>query len=492
MININLPSSSGGLNLRDPLDNMQPNDCVQMDNIIPENDSDRVRPGFLKRIDKKGNHLISHSVVGQERLIIANGGEVFIYDVSNWELLGTSSVFNSDDWVYTPFVDGAGTPHTIMANGVNIPQDYTGGSTISDIGFTIPTDVKLDNPLSFKNRLYFTGGDWDIYYGEVQSIAGTLTKFSVGSFFRRGGKILTIQNWSQDAGNGVDDLFVIISTEGEILIYSGTNPEAENWALRGTFSIVRPVTKRCCERFGADIIIITEQGYHALSTVLSELRANKNAFSNKLAQITAGKPFNKNWTIKFYSSAGWLFINSPSSITGYNYEQHVLNVNTNSWCRFVGMDAFDWAILFNRLFFVNAKGVFEANVGYTDNGQAITYYKQQAYYTFGTPMKKQLIRITPHYGTIGEDVMYKRIDVDFKNYNNRLLKTDTGTTNNTYWDEAIWDKSYWSDEYKVYTFRGSIVSKAGSYISLGYYGKTKSPLNFYSTGCILRQGYGHI
>ena len=379
-----------------------------------------------------------------------------------------------------------------MANGLDVPIDYTTANGVVASTFTIPAGVKLDSPLSFKNTMYFVGGDWDIYYGGTQAISGTLNKFSVGSFFKKGGKILTIQNWTQDAGQGMNDIFVIISTEGEVMLYQGSNPTESDWSSLGVFTIPRPIGKRCCEMVGADIIIMTENGYLPLSSVLSDLRANRTAISGKINPIVRGKNFTLDWEIHFYSKKGFLFINAPSSVAGYSHEQHVLNINTNAWCRFVGMDGQSWAVLFDNLYFCNANGIFQADQGQSDNGDWIVYTVQRAYNTFGTPEKKQLMRMVPRFTSFSNNTIYKRINSDFKIGKNRIITTNVGTGYVSYWDTAIWDVNFWSDEFEAYTTRASVQSRTGSFISVGLYGRTKDELKFTSTGLMLKVCEGHL
>ena len=492
-IKTNLGASIGGLNLADPLDNMQPQYAIQMDNVIPDPQGDRVRSGYVSLVSGTFNKLIPVPIAGAERVIASKDDTLYIYDPTNWTTSPTTkSGFTSDAWTSASFVDGSGKQHTFLANGADTPQDYTTADGLQDTTFTIPTGVLLDSPLSFKNTLYFVGGDWDIYYGGTQAISGTLTKFSVGSFFKKGGKILTIQNWTQDAGQGMNDIFVIISTEGEVMLYQGSNPTESDWSSLGVFNIPRPIGKYCCEMVGADIIILTENGYLPLSRVLSDLRANRTSISSVINPIVQGRDFTDQWEIHFYSKKGWLIVNAPSLLSGYSHEQHVLNVNTNAWCRFVGMDAQSWCVLFDKIYFCNGHGIFQADVGTTDNGNWITYLVQKAYNTFGTPEKKQLMRMVPRFSSYAENTVYKRVNSDFMEGKNRIIITQDNYGYASYWDTSIWDENFWSDEYTAYTTRASVVSKTGSFISVGYYGRTKDELTLYSTGLMLKVCHGHI
>ena len=483
-----LSSSYGGLNVADALDNMQPQYAIQMDNIIPDVDGDRVRKGYIKKLSKATSVLIPILRGNTKKLIGAHVQDLTVYN--NFKVESSKSGFSSDNWTYADFTDGSGAVHTILANGSDTPQDYT--SSLNNVGYTLTGFPSLDCPLAFKNRLYFISGNWSIAYSGVQSISGNLTSFEMGSYFKKGGRLLSIANWTQDAGNGADDLFVLISTEGEVLIYSGTSPESDDWRMIGTFSIAKPVGKRCWAQLGADLILITQRGYFPLSSVLSDLRANRALLNQKIDGITQGRDFTKRWEIHYRPSTNWLIVNVPSDTGIYSYEQHICNLNTNAWCRFVGMDANSWAVLGDELYFCNGRGIFQADTGTTDEGSNITFCLQKAYNNFGTPLKKQLMRVVPHYYSTTDETIYKKILSDFGNGKNRIFVHRENSGINTYWDTAIWDESFWSDEINVHSTRGSVTSKVGNYISVGYYGRVRNEFILYSTGLIIKQATGHI
>jgi hypothetical protein len=102
------------------------------------------------------------------------------------------------------------------------------------------------------------------------------------------------------------------------------------------------------------------------------------------------------------------------------------------------------------------------------------------------------MRIVPHYYSAANEVIYKKIISDFGQGKNRIFvhREDSGIS--TYWDLAIWDESFWSDETNVYSTRGSVTSKVGNYISVGYYGRVRNEFTLYSTGLIIKDCNGHI
>ena len=502
MARIDIPTANGGLNLKDKLDQMDISYSFQMDNIIPQETADVLRNGSERLCTRNTEQLIGFNVVPNEAVLGADSSSIFEINLGTGDTTDLNTGFSSSDWFQAYFTDGAGGVNVFVCNGSDTPQRiYNDGTlTCEDFAFTVPTGagsgLDLDDlfyPLGFKNRMYFVEKDtFNLYYGGVQGIAGELTQFNVSGFVKEGGSISAIANWTQDAGTGVSNLLAIFSTEGEVLVYSGTSPEAADWALIGNYRVTRPVGNRFLSNLGGDLVMITEQGYLPLSTVLSQDRANKVSISDKINPIVKGKDFTDNWSIHWYSKEGWLLVNAPSSTSRYKYEQHIYNTQTGGWCRFVGMDALNWLAQEERLFFCSKKGVYEANVGTTDDGHDISYVNQRAYSKLGGEQVKQPLREKPRYKSLGGAINSNvRYGIDFKLGSGQKL-FNAGFGKSSYWDEAIWDESFWSDENLVEQFKSTSFSRAGDFISLGIFGSSNSELEFYSIELLYRGGNGDI
>ncbi len=499
---VEIPTAQRGLNIKDNLDQMSIEYSFQMDNIIPEETADRVRKGSEKISTKATETLIGFNVVPNQAVLGANDNSIYSINLGNGTTTNLNTGFTSSDWIQSYFTDGAGNSNVFVCNGEDTPQRIFNDGTLQsvDFGFTVPTgsgsglDLQdLNYPLNFKNRMYFVEKETsNLYYGDVQAISGELTQFSVAGFVNDGGSISAIANWTQDAGQGVDNLLAIFTTEGEVLIYQGTSPEASDWQLRGNYRISRPIGRRNNTSLGGDLIVITEQGYLPLSVVLNQDRANRVNISDKINPIVKGKDFTKNWSIHWFSKEGWILINAPSSTSRYKYEQHIYNSQTGGWCRFVGMDALNWLAQEDRLFYCSSTGIYEANVNSTDNGESITYINQRAYSKLNGERLKQPLRIKPRYKSIGGQLDSNvRYGIDFKlGLKQTLVSTGSGIS--SYWDESIWDESFWSDENVVEQFKSTSYSRGGYYVSVGVFGETSVDLEFYSTELLYRRGNGDI
>ena len=119
----------------------------------------------------------------------------------------------------------------------------------------------------------------------VASVAGTVATFDLASIAQKGGSLQAIGTWTRDGGDGSDDLAVFLTSEGEAIVYAGTNPgSADAWNLVGVFNIGRPIGRRCVEKVGADLIVTTENGFLPLSKILPlGLSAPSAAISDKIS-----------------------------------------------------------------------------------------------------------------------------------------------------------------------------------------------------------------
>ena len=151
----------------------------------------------------------------------------------------------------------------------------------------------------------------------VDTFAGNFTKFPVGLVGTFGGNLIMISTLNIDGGEGVDDLLALIMSSGEVLIYSGSDPSASNFALVGTYRIAEPVNeKRAIAKLGGDVIVMTKEGYLPLSQVVRQ-----DIVGNKAAAISEkirGTAINQVKTTG--SSTGWqIFVSPDGDKVYFNY-----------------------------------------------------------------------------------------------------------------------------------------------------------------------------
>ena len=222
------PAPVGGLNYRDPINEMPPTDAMVLDNFIPRRTGVSLRKGWqyhTSAIAADIESLFSYNgaTPATNKLFAASNGA--IYDVTT----GTPSVSQAstgsteDIWITTQFSNSAGTYLLAVSPGAGY-WTYDGTSWTQQTITNLPA-----NPTSvavWKNRVWFTAdNDSSVYYlGSVDAITGSATKFVMGPLLRNGGFVRAIINWTLDAGVGVDDYLVVIGSEGDVGVWQGDRP----------------------------------------------------------------------------------------------------------------------------------------------------------------------------------------------------------------------------------------------------------------------------
>lgn len=502
--NYSIPAPTGGLNVRDSLDKMLETDAIIMDNYIPMENKVVLRKGYQKYTELEGDPvwtLISYNVPGKNHLLAFSGGNV--YDVSTKQnIVKYEKNFGYNYWQYCQFknrlimVNGADEPQTFYIDNENVyfePLDVSGDGLIN---------AKLVNVCVSKQRLFFVEkGTLNIWYtsgvGEVQ---GTLQKFDLSTIFRDGGELRAIASWTQDGGQGIDDLTVFITSEGEVAVYSGSNPNnADDWTLKGIYRMSRPVGYRCCLSYQGDIVIISEDGYIPLSKALPLEKANSSlvSFSDKIRGLVLERTrHNKDklgWQGIIYGQGGYAIFNVP---TGQSFEQHVINTNTGAWCRFTGIPALCWNEFNGRIYFGSKTGVYLFDEGYSDDKIHICGHVEQAYNNLGSSQLKRIQLMNPRTKSSSKYALVIYTNMDFKDEDRDYIE-NIGYDGMTKWNQARW--SYLNNPVGTHwaTLKGHIRSQwvansaTGFKASIVFKTKTKGNLiEWFDTGVRYENGSG--
>lgn len=133
---------------------------------------------------------------------------------------------------------------------------------------TLPSSDTQRRPLvAYRERMY-AGYGFDLNYGGVGAITGTMTAFSVQNLINGVG-IVGLGNFSAEVGLNVDQFLVIVSSKGEVLIYSGSYPGGTDWNLVSKFELYFPAgsTDLPCEVISIpnDVLISAKFGYQLYS-----------------------------------------------------------------------------------------------------------------------------------------------------------------------------------------------------------------------------------
>lgn len=499
-----LPAPVGGLNARDALAAMPPTDASVMLNWFPHQDRVVSRAGYsalatssdvgsakqgFRRVAAYGSTLFA-ALWFDEDVASTNYERVIIYsvDLSTGALtnvreiiaMGTAST-NRIYAIGEPvlFVAASGTKYliwpmvTITAlSAISTTFHAYDGSSWSSLSIT-GGPTTLNRSHVHRNRLWFflaQGPTLKAYYLPPGSASGALTTFDVSPYASKGGCLLAMRTWTRDNGEGgSDDLLAFITSEGQAIVYQGTDPSsASTWGLVGVYELGRissmgrtifgvatdpyglNVRDSFAFKYGADVLVNTERGITSLGRTVSQeqtdygisdkiralLATEANVWSGNrtTAEELANTPVahaqfsvlpSLNQLIfnvpQSYSSAG-----SPS-VTTWVSVQYVMNTQTGAWTKWSGMSMIDSVMLDGVLYFIDGSmKVYKYDgTAASDNGTAITFEARQAYNYLGSPDNKLFTLLRPNLRSTGNFSVTARGDVDF---NGETISTYTSYT----------------------------------------------------------------
>lgn len=428
-----------------------------MDNWFPMQATVRLRGGALKVADVGSDAVLS--VIPYRgavpKLFAATASAV--YDVTALDadatLTAAFSGQSSGRWSHTQFGTAGGT-FLVMVNGANDLRVFDGATWTAINGSSTPSvsgvaTSALSHVWMHGSRLWFVqGGTMKAWYLPVDQIGGALTEFNMGAVFKRGGALLFGAAWSSDSGDGMDDRCVFVTTEGEVAVYQGTDPnDAETWAKVGVYDVSEPISTQTVS-LGGDLLLMTADGIVPMSQVVT-----KDPAALSLAAITAAidpswrravrtRDGTKPFVIEKVERESMLLVGLP-----HRAETFVANLKTGAWARYTGWDVQSVGLHNGRLYFGDSAGnVFLAEGAGADNG---------------APYVCRLQLLPDHMGGPGRYKTYQQARATFRalapfsallsaatDYQRDFLPAPNAAADDAspaLWDVGEWDVSRWDD-----------------------------------------------
>lgn len=497
---VTVPAPVGGLNARDSLANMPETDAITLNNWWPVPYGCRVRPGSLAWSlsvpGATGTLAVWSGVLGEAKLftfgIVEGASDVGIYDITTRETttssapapvytgLGSTSPSTlqivNDGGAHLFFVSGSGPVvvynstgfHDItMASGTppEPPADYTwyGGPGTATAQMA-----------SHQGHIWATDCKSSIgWYLPVDAIWGEWKPFDFGPQMTLGGALHSITTWTIDDGNGAEDHLVVITAQGQAIVYGGTDPNSiDTWSLVGVYTIGEPVGEpgRNITKVGGDLIVLTQRGLVSMAGQLVSTKVNGgvNAVNSAKVQllistIAAQLPKHPDWQLFYFPPENLFVINLPPDRKTISQRQLAANlvVETCPWTAFSSLAAQSWVTYDNAPFFGTSDGrVYRGWTGWQDevdlsnaNGKDVKTQVQQAYSFLGAPaIQKQVGMYRPGF-LVSEQITFGAvIEYDFLVRRLRIPSANSGREDYSVWADAanpraldgIWDIAVWS------------------------------------------------
>ena len=429
---------------------------------------------------------VNISTAGGDFVIAVNGVDpTLIYDGTSWAYMATTQTAQTISTIThvgtTATVTTAAPHNLITGNRITISgataNDYNGTYVIIKTGASSFTYVMATTPAAnatvvgtytitgitgvnsntfsnvnlFKNRLYFCqNNSLSFWYLDVEAISGPATDFALGAFYRNGGYLQAMGTWTLDAGYGVDDFAVYVTSMGEILVYRGFDPiDPNNWAMVGLWQMGQTFSRRCFFKWGGDLLLLTQDGLLPLTASLQSSRLDPRInLTDKIyyAVSLAASAYSNNfgWQINYLAESNMLILSIPTDL---GMEQYVMNTINKSWARFTGIEAYCFTVSGDQDMHFGGDGFvglfFNSN---SDNGANIVANCQQAYNYFDSRGQlKRFTLIRPIFQTNnGFPTVLCGISTDFDTIPlTNQIAFNPSATNIGVWDTGLWDQSNW-------------------------------------------------
>lgn len=453
-----IPAPTGGWNRRDPDGAMAETDAPVLTNWWPSTGGVNLRNGYT-------NHVTG--ITGQvESLLVYNGvssssmfgfATTAAYDVTSAGAVGAAVVtgLTNARWQEINVATTAGK-YLMAVNGADKAVFYTGSAWARD-GDGAPYDITgvgsedCSQINLFKTRVWLVeDGTLTAWYGPAGTIGGAYTAFRLNGIAREGGTLVAMTSWTIDAGYGVDDMAVFLTSEGEVIVYRGTDPSSvATWSLVGVWKVGAPIGKRCFIKYGGDVLLICQDGVVPLAAYLQSSHGKPSvAISDKIqnavdeAILAHGSSFG--WQLIDYPPAKQIYLNVP--VTVGTQEQFVMNAVTKAWANFTGWAANCFAVMGDDLYFGGNTVVGHAWNGLIDNTSDIQAFAVQAFNYFGNVAEqKQFTMMKPMLLTNGTPQVYANINVDF-NTSDPTAPLSFSASSYGVWDVGLWDSALWGSD----------------------------------------------
>lgn len=472
---LTIPPPIGGLNGRDGLADMPPKDAFVLDNWIPGTATCDARGGhseFVSVVHGPGGPIeslaayVGGAVASKKLLAFGNGK---ILDVTTGTPPAALATGRTSNQVVTTMFSNAGSQFLIGVSGADLPFSYE-GTVIAPLTITGLTGspANLSHVFAFKGRLYFCQKDQlGFYYLVVGAIQGAASYFDLSQVARKGGYLMAMSSFSADSGNGPADYAVFITSEGEYIVYSGTDPSnAATWALVGRYYSAPPIGRRCAFSYGSELVILTLGGALPFSAIRREGGvSNDDAITYKLGKYVQEKNVNASvhgWQAALYPKGGLLFINVPAaaSVAGA-YVQFVQNTVTKAWTRFTNLNGICWCEFNGDMYFGKYDGrVMKYDTGQFDDGGPILLDCKQAYNYFEDGTGTTNLNKHFHFAKLllacdGDPPLNAQFNVDYVEEQPEYVAGSPDTTGFA-WDVSSWDVSSWGGDLSTRFFMVSM------------------------------------
>lgn len=461
-----LPPLALGWNTRDPVTAMRPGFAHIFDNYVVEGGEPRVRRGYrvwATGLPGRVDGLLAFNGAGTARRLFAASG-ASLYDVTAVGAVGAAAVSGMTSARWSGInVAAAGASFLFAFNGADTAQTFNGTTWGAWTATGVPLPVAWAG--QFKGRLFVGNPSrMSFWYGGAGAIAGAFTEFPLQGVAGLGGGVCAVTTLSGDGGSGPQDLIVFLTTEGEAIVYEGTDPsQVSAWALVGRWRIPRPLgaPHRCVATYGGDALALTESGLLPLSALRSGADVGtvmeRAGMTRRIAptwrRIVQDRGALAGWEVAPLTRLAQVVVNAPWTAAA---AQQIVVSDGGAVSRWNGIAAACWAEALNGSVFVGEAGrVLLYGEDNADAGAGIRSEGLTGFSALGAPARVK--RATLVQEALRDALAIERECRVFADWSVPLSQADelgfaanapalplyTGEPNLFAWDVGAWDQMAW-------------------------------------------------
>lgn len=449
-----------------------------LENFYPTSTGIKMRSGSSK-------HATASTTDPLESAMSYSGAVPKMFGVADGEIFDLTSVVDEDvppsasvtgltsSYFSAVNFTTAGGQFLIAANGSDAMQKYDGSSWASIVtgggaGEISGVDTTTVNHINiYRNRLWLSpAGSTSVFYLPTDAIAGTVGELALAGVFQRGGSVLFTATWSLDAGDGLDDKLVVVSTTGEVAVYQG-DPADADFSLVGRYEAAPPMGKNAFLRIGGDLLILTTIGIIPMSAIQAKDPAALGlaAITRKIQpdwEAEARERVSLPWEIVKWTSRNIAYVTCPvtSAETVTPPICFAVNLETGAFCKITGWNTRCFVLHGDQVYFgTNDGALMQADINGSDDGAPIYY--RMAYHMDhlgAIGRQKTVLQARGIFRTKAEFNAKISVSTDYELSFPAYPDAATPSASPGEWDVGLWDVAAWDTGLNYYTVQTRWVS----------------------------------